>query len=219
MIHLALDQMIAPAPTRRVVLQTEELEEARIPFQHHRFGVDTYWRDGGSNDALLKTQEYIRNYRTALHKGVGIVFTGKPRTFKTFLACYALRLLIAEDKDCLYLTHRELTDASMGKKGVLDREISRIIKETTFLVIDQISNDPNDGEKKVFMEAVKTRRTEGLPTFFITELSMKLTSAVGFKNVYGSAELYKDLADYNWVIECSMDNQKSIKATQERLTL
>jgi DNA replication protein DnaC len=205
--------VIAEVKTKRVVLQTEELEDSRIPFQHHRLGVDTYL---GDKDALLRTQHYIRNYSLALHKGVGIIFTGKPQTFKTFLACYVLRLLMVEDKDCFYLTHRELTDAMMGDKKVFDYPINRIIRDSTFMVVDElVSSRLNPGEQRALTDLVKTRMTEGLPTIFVTELSMNVTDAAGFKAVYGN-DLYRSLTEHNIVIGCSCDSRNREIQKKER---
>lgn len=159
--------------------------------------------------------QYIQTLDTNLTIGKSILISGGAGTGKTFAGMLILKEALRQKKTAYYVTWLELLIAfTQIEDDDEKKECRNKIKESAFLVIDQLGADSIKKESKhpntILEEVLRYRFTRLKPTILITELSY--TEIVLRFNI---VEDFKDKLD---VIEVRGKNWRSLKTkrTKER---
>lgn len=160
---------------------------ANIPIRYQRLS----WSDLGNTE--FEARQFVADYlvRTEAHirLGVGLFLHGSTGTGKSSLAAFALKNLVSQGYDCLFITFNELIGAyTSGWRDKDERAwFQRRVKNSTVLVVDDIGREYGGrGEfiKSMVDEVIRHRVSAMKPTILTSNFDATSISEMYGESIY-----------------------------------
>lgn len=123
-------------------------------------------------------RSYARDFEDRLKHGGGLIFTGKPGTGKTHLACAIAAQITATGRSVIFTTvikaiRRVKETYSSGSK-FSERDILNAMVKPDLLILDEVGMQRGtDHERVILTEIISDRYAELRPTVLISNLTAK----------------------------------------------
>lgn len=168
---------------KRIAAQRESLERnlqrACIPQRFRDRTFDNFEVDSaGKKAALQVARGFMESFENHEKAGTFVVFSGRPGTGKSHLACAIASAVARTGRSSLYATARELVlmlrdtwrhDSDRSERQAIDQLVS-----VNLLVIDEVGvGFGSDAEKTQFFDIIDGRYREQMPTILLTNLDRK----------------------------------------------
>jgi len=158
---------------RRIEMLTQR---ADIPPRFKDCSFDNYTtKTDGQAKALHTARAYAEDWPQRLSKGTCLIFSGKPGTGKTHLACAIASSVLAAGHSALFIT---VSDAMRSIKRAYDKtadisegEAIKALVEPRLLVLDECGMDyGTDHSKTLIFDMLNKRYEQVRPTIILTNL-------------------------------------------------
>lgn len=164
----------------KMELNTDALIEARIPKRFWTLGADTF---PGEPKILAQVSKYVKT-QLSIRNGAGLRFEGPPQSGKTFLATYALKLLMAHGMSATYFSLEDLADAYFSRLDASTDSFRNRVLQADVACFDNVGMTGNAGFAIALLRAVRLRSDELKPYFICTAFSpLQLLDVYGVRSV------------------------------------
>jgi DNA replication protein DnaC len=155
------------------------LQRIGIP---HRFKTRTF--DNFESDTAPKVEairvarDFVDRFSVHSDEGTTVVFSGRPGTGKSHLACAMATAIVSAGGTGLYATARELVlmlrDTWRDGADRTERQMLEMLVGIDILVIDEVGiGFGTEGEKTQFFDVIDGRYREQMPTILLTNLDKR----------------------------------------------
>jgi len=115
--------------------------------------------------------EYVKNLDKHRRDGKGLFLFGRTRKGKTFASSLIAKEVIRRDAFPLFVSAHHISRIEMSEEEE-DIELSRKMRNVTFLIIDDFGADSGRGKAASMLEQIlRDRDAEMLPTIISTNLN------------------------------------------------
>lgn len=164
---------------RRIARLDHNLQRAAIPTRFADRTFASYRAETDEQRAALKVaQDFAQDFARHLEAGTSTVFSGRPGTGKSHLACAIAKTILAAGHTALYATVREivLMLRETWRDGATrsEQDVIRELSSVDLLVIDEVGvGFGSEAEKTQFFDIIDGRYREVMPTILLTNLDRK----------------------------------------------
>lgn len=155
------------------------LQRAAIPARFADRTFASYRAQTVEQHAALKAaKDFADDFTRHLDAGTSAVFSGRPGTGKSHLACAIAKAVVASGHTALYATVREivlmLRETWRSDSGRSEQDVIRELSRVGLLVIDEVGvGFGSEAEKTQFFDVIDGRYREVMPTILLTNLDRK----------------------------------------------
>ena len=205
-LNAALDaerQQQADAATRRAWLQ--RIEGAGIPYRFWEKGFDDFHAAAAAQKrALTIAQRYAERFDRVARAGTCLVFTGRPGTGKTHLACALVKALLLAGRTAeftsVYRCLRRIKTTWRAGAAETEQDVLRHFAELDLLALDEVGMQfGSDAEKLLLFEVVNSRYEAVKPTLLISNAApAELENYLGARLVDRLTENGGTFVSFEW---------------------
>ena len=168
----------------------KKLGDSGIPERFHNRTLDSYVTEtDGQKRALTFSNEYAKNFATALDTGRSAIFCGKPGTGKTHLAVGIGLYVMSYHKLVMFTTVqrmvRRVKDAWRKDAIESESDVIDLLVQPDLLILDEIGVQfGTEFEKNLMFDILNERYEKRRPTLLLSNLTTQEVKAFLGDRVY-----------------------------------
>ena len=150
---------------------------SKIPERYYAASFESFVTNGNNQTAKEKMRRYAEKFPEYYQKGMGIYLHGNCGSGKTYLACAAAHVIMAQGYGVMYQNASDICDETSANFGVLPD----VYKNATLLILDDLgaeSENKSDSRKATIYKLIDCRYRGLKPTIITSNLKFQELEAL-----------------------------------------
>lgn len=148
---------------------------ANIPKRYHDICLNQHFIGADREDVLRITNEYLENFDSNFHFGLGITFAGWLGSGKTFAMTSILKDLLKQGRSTYFITFEELINVwgASYSDEVSKRTLTERLQSVDILGLDELRTDPRNAGGFLangLDNVIRHRTANRIPTLITTNM-------------------------------------------------